>query len=369
VAPSVDPSRGGPARSVPALAAALRDAGVDARLAAAGVRGGGRDALTHWPMRGEIPDARSREALEEAISTADLVEIHSLWNVTTSVAAAICRRRQVPYLLTPRGMLDPSCLNSRRRLKQLYWWAVDRTTIQGASGFHFLTREERGRALMVGSLPDEIVAVAPNGAPDIPNDLPADVITRRFPDLDGRRVLLHLGRLHPIKGVDLQVRALARIPEPERPVLLLIGPDHGAADSIRAAIREETLDRWVRWGGAIYGAERFSLLAEADIVVMTSHYDCNPVVATEAMAVGAAVVATEECSLGMAQQSGAAVVAPREPAALAAEIRDLLSNRRRTTSLRAAARTFASTHLTWPRAIAPLLALYRHLLGGKAAVA
>src|SRR5262249_55884366 len=103
VAPSVDPSRGGPARSIPALTAALRDAGVDARLAAAGVRGDGNYALSHWPVRGEIPDARSRATLDDAISAADLVEIHSLWNGTTSMTAAICRRRQVPYLLTPRG--------------------------------------------------------------------------------------------------------------------------------------------------------------------------------------------------------------------------------------------------------------------------
>jgi glycosyltransferase involved in cell wall biosynthesis len=369
VAPSVDPSRGGPARSIPALAAALRDAGVDARLAAAGVSGDRNCPLTPWQVPGEIPDARSRAALEDAISAADLVEIHSLWNGTTSVTAAICRRRQVPYVLTPRGMLDPLCLSRRRHLKKLYWWIIDRATVHGASGFHFLTREERDRATIIGPPSDELVAIAPNGAPDIPNPLPSGALLRRFSDLDGRKVILHLGRLHPIKGVDLQIRALARIPEPERPVLLLIGPDHGAAGSIRAAIREEALDPWVRWGGEIYGSERFAFLAEADLVVMTSLYDCNPVVATEAMAVGAAVVATDACSLSDAQQCGAAVLVSRQPEVLAAEIRDLLGNRRRTLALRATARQFASTHLTWPRAVAPLVALYRHLVRRKAAVA
>jgi glycosyltransferase involved in cell wall biosynthesis len=151
-------------------------------------------------------------------------------------------------------------------------------------------------------------------------------------------------------------------------VLLLIGPDHGAAETIRATIREERLEPWVRWGGEIYGAERFALLAEADAVVMTSLYDCNPVVATEAMAVGAAVVATEECALGTAHRHGAAVVVPREPAALAREIRDVMTNRCRTSDLRTAARRFATAHLAWPRAVTPLLTLYQRLLGMKAAV-
>jgi glycosyltransferase involved in cell wall biosynthesis len=102
---------------------------------------------------------------------------------------------------------------------------------------------------------------------------------------------------------------------------------------------------------------------------MTSLYDCNPVVATEAMAVGAAVVATEECSLGTAQQFGAAVVVPRQPAALAAAIQDVIGNRRRANALRAAARQFASAHLTWSNAVVPLLALYQRLVGTKAAVA
>jgi glycosyltransferase involved in cell wall biosynthesis len=338
---------------------------VDARIAAAGIAGDGNIALTHWALRGEIPDAPSRAALAEAIGSADLVEIHSMWNGTTSMAAAICRRKQVPYVLTPRGMLDPSCLSRRRRLKQLYWWTIDRATVERASGFHFLTEEERDRAVMVGPPPDGMVTIAPNGAPDIPTDLPAHVLREKFPDLDGRKVLLHLGRLHPIKGVDLQVRALARIPEPWRPVLLLIGPDHGAAETIRMTIREERLEPWVRWGGEIYGVERFALLAEADAVVMTSLYDCNPVVATEAMAVGAAVVATEECALGTAQRHGAAVVVPRRPAALASEIQDVMTNRRRASALRAAARQFATTHLMWPRAVTPLLTLYQRLLGMK----
>jgi glycosyltransferase involved in cell wall biosynthesis len=368
VAPSVDPSRGGPARSVPALAVALRAAGVDAKIAAAGIQGDGNIALAHWRLRGEIPDARSRAALADAIGQADLVEIHSLWNGTTSMAAAICRRHHVPYVLTPRGMLDPSCLSRRRRLKQLYWWTIDRATVEGASGFHFLTEEERDRAVMAGPLPGEIVTIAPNGAPDIPADLPAHVLRQKFPDLDGRKVVLHLGRLHPIKGVDFQVKALARIPELERPVLLLVGPDHGAAETIRTTIRDERLEPWVRWGGEIYGAERFALLAEADAVVMTSLYDCNPVVATEAMAVGAALVATEECALGTAQRHGAAVVVRREPGVLASEIQDVMTNRRRTSALRAAARQFATTHLAWPRVVTPLLTLYQRLVGMKAEV-
>jgi len=341
---------------------------VDARIAAAGIAGDGNVTLTHWALRGEIPDARSRAALADAIGQADLVEIHSMWNGTTSMAAAICRRKHVPYVLTPRGMLDPSCLSRHRRLKQLYWWMIDRATVKRASGFHFLTEEERERAGMVGSVPDGMVTIAPNGAPDVPVSLPDHILRDRFPDLDGRKVLLHLGRLHPIKGVDLQVRALARIPEPERPVLLLVGPDHGSADAIRTAIREERLEPWVRWGGEIYGAERFALLAEADAVILTSLYDCNPVVATEAMAVGAAVVATEQCALGTAQRHGAAVVVPRQPAAVAREVRDLLGNRRRTNALRAAARQFAQTQLTWRCAVAPLLTLYQRLLNLKPAV-
>ncbi len=368
VLPSVDACAGGPARSVVLLAEALRLAGIETIVAAAGACGPLSIGINHLAMPGEIPNAKSRAKLAEAIRRSDIVEIHSVWNGTTSVAAALCRRVGVPYVLTPRGMLDPVCLRNRAAMKMVYRWLIDGVTIQGANGFHFLSEEERERAVVGRSLADDMVAVAPNGTPELPDPLPGGVIESRFPELAGRQVVVYLGRLHPIKGIDLQIQALARMREAERPVLLLVGPDNGTWLQLKALARREGVAPWVCRGGEIYGPERFTLLAEAGLVLLTSVYECNPVVAAEALAVGAALLATEGCGLAEAAQAGAIEIVPRTVGDVACAIRELLRNPIRRKGLREKAVRYAATRLNWNHIVQPLIGLYERVVDRKIAL-
>jgi glycosyltransferase involved in cell wall biosynthesis len=255
-------------------------------------------------------------------------------------------------------MLDPVCLRTKRSAKKAYGWLVDRETIRGASGFHFLSGEEGQRAVVGRAIrPDEAV-VSPNGVPETRTTPSRGGLTAAFPDLLGRRVVLHLGRLHPIKGIDVQILALAALPKEERPVLLLVGPDCGVWRQLKRLARREGVEDWVRRGGEVYGEQRFDLLAEADLVILTSIYDCNPVVAVEAMTVGGAMLATEGCGLAEAARQGAAVTVPRNPETIACAMRELLADSDRIAVLRQRARQYVEDRLRWDRVLPPLLQLY-----------
>jgi glycosyltransferase involved in cell wall biosynthesis len=331
-------------------------------LAAAGAVGDENLNLHHLPMPGEILTTESKRKLKHAIGKSDLVEIHSLWNGTSSWAAAACRRAGIPYVLTPRGMLDPLCVANRSVSKHIYRLIVDGVNIAKASGFHFLSDEERESALIGRDMSRERVAISPNGVLEPPRNLPRNFITTRYPELSGKRVLVHLGRLDPIKRIEVQILALARIPEEERPVLLLVGPDYGEERRLRSIARREKVEGWVTFGGAVFGDERFALLAEADLVVLTSLYDCNPVVATEALAVGAALLATEGCGLREPATHEAVVVVPANVDAFARAIRRLLGDQSAANALRKRAREHAEAHLGWRNVVKPLLNLYENLI-------
>jgi hypothetical protein len=75
-------------------------------------------------------------------ATFNLAHIHALFSPVSSVAATICRRQKVPYILRPLGTLDPADLRKKRQLKQLYAAILERANLAGAAGIHFTSVQE-----------------------------------------------------------------------------------------------------------------------------------------------------------------------------------------------------------------------------------
>lgn len=359
VVPDVAPSRGGPARSVRALVEAQRAAGHDARLLAAHAEGPATEPLelAGW-LPGEVPSPRGARRLARAIRGADLVHIHSVWNGTSTLAAWLCRRLGVPYVVAPRGMLSERGLASRRWRKAVYRATVDRRLLRGAAGLHFLSADERDGA---HGAPRSVPAVvAPNGVgpcPVVPD--PAWYGAWRPAGTRGRPLALFLGRLDPIKGIELQLEALAALPRAGRPALALVGPDFG----VRLALEREALrlgvagDVWFL--PPLFGPERFHALAFADAVVITSHYDCCPNVALETVAAGGALVATQGSGVSFLADLGAALVLPRDVASLAPVMAGIRQSPELTAVRAETAR--AREALAWPRIVEQLAAFYAEL--------
>ncbi len=362
IVPNIDPKQGGPARSVVALVGALRERKeINVRLAAAGAPES-VDVPLAIRSRWSLLTGESKQRLFDAIGQAEIVELHSLWNGVISFAAKTCRALNKPYLYTPRGMLDPYCLRTRGWMKKLSAWLGEEKNIAGAAGFHLLSEEEKQGLLEVRPyLADRELVVSPNGLGEVPQTIPEGFVSARFPETQGRQTLLFLGRLDEIKGLELALEALALLPAAERPIVLLIGPDFGVEERLKQQAAILGVAPWVIFGGPIYGNDRFSLLAEATLVGLTSLYDCNPVTATEAFAVGGAVLATEGCGLSYAAQAGAAVAVPRTAQAFAKELRDLLADEQRRFMLRQSARHYANRHLNWRKLVTPLVELYERI--------
>jgi glycosyltransferase involved in cell wall biosynthesis len=115
---------------------------------------------------------------------------------------------------------------------------------------------------------------------------------RRRHDLLGRTVVLFIGRLVPVKGLELLLRACAGV-EGLTPVIVGDGP-------LRTELEElaQQLGVDARFCGALGGTDKAAWLAAADLFALPSivlpdgRTDAAPVVLLEAMAVGLPVVTT-----------------------------------------------------------------------------
>lgn len=154
------------------------------------------------------------------------------------------------------------------------------------------------------------------------------------------RLLLFVGRIEPLKGIDTIFEAL-RILKHEQPHLLrnlhlcVIGGDPDAPDSenremarLKALRQMMGIDDLVVFLGAKDQETLNLYYAAAEALIMPSDYESFGMVALEAMASGAPVIASEVGGLAFLVQEGVNGyhVPVREPSALAAKIALLLNS-------------------------------------------
>jgi glycosyltransferase involved in cell wall biosynthesis len=295
----------------------------------------------------------------------DLVHIHSLWNIVATLSAQAARRAGVPYVLSPRGMLDEVCLDRRRTLKRFYAALFERRTIEGGSLLHFLNDAEAGGSRVTWfNYPPHFIA--PNGTNVVAAAVERGAFRRRFPELKDRQLMLFLGRLHPIKGLDLQLQALSKlVPNNPRLLWLLIGPDDGEWQRIHREIQRLGLEGHAQWLGPMMGEERLAALADSDVIVQTSFYECHSMTVGEAMAVGTPLVITDTVNRPEVERAGAGLVVGRDADKVASAVEEILRSPERGELMRAAGRRFAGQHMTWNGIAHEMNAAYREIIYGS----
>lgn len=235
----------------------------------------------------------------------------------------------------------------------------------------------RDRADLVwhcGAEPDR-VRIAPCGV-DLQRFKPRDMEQARAAlDLPPppHRILLLVGRIEPLKGIDALIEAVALLREQgafgaDDLTALVIG-GHGEHERQRwnaeqrrlHALRvERGVEAQVRFLGA-QSHDRLPLFyAAADVVTMPSHYESFGMAALEGMACGRPVVATEAGGPTFTIEDGESglLTPPDDPGALAARLALLLDDDVLRESLGESARERA-LQFGWPAVASDILKLYR----------
>lgn len=302
-----------------------------------------------------------------AASGHDILHQHGIWQGFSASVRGWGRRTGRPVVISPRGMLDPWALANSAWKKRVAGFLYENGNLRHAACLHALNESERLSMRRLG-LRNPIM-VLPNGIDPPPARTAAPA---PWSDMlpDGARTLLFVGRIHPKKGINLLLQAMASdAPGADDWHLVVVGWDQaGHAAELKALAQTMPVASRVHFLGPLYGDAKWNALHHADAFALPSHSEGLPMSVLEAWAAGLPVLMTRACNLPEGPAAGAAIEVETSVAALRdglARLIALADNERR--AMGEAGRHLVASRFTWDGIGAQMCATYRWLLSGGAA--
>ncbi len=241
-----------------------------------------------------------------------LVHIHGLWRAASLIAQKVCAFLGVKTVLTVHGQLEPWALNGqgvvKKWKKKLYLHIAAKAFFKHTSLLHAITLSEQKSLQKIFPLSSSVVVPNAINLEDVPTGL-SPVTWEDLP-----RTIVYLGRLHPVKGLDILIRVFMDIADSSAWRLVIAGPQEipAYAEELKKMVSGHHLEGKIEFVGPVYGYEKWQLLANAWVVAVPSFSEVVGMVNLEAASSNTPTITTFQTGLLDWQEGGGLLIEPQE---------------------------------------------------------
>ena len=288
---SLDINSGGPSRSVPMLVKGLVEFGVDVTLMTIRSKNMNVHALEGTTARLKVLEPSfTRKEVTRYLKDENfhLIQIQSMWDWPYHKVMVEARKLGIPYIVTPRGMLEPWSLSQKKWKKKLAWWLYQRNDVQKSVCVFTTAKMEAEHVTNLGITTCK--AVIPNGieTDSYPCKTSVDVVKKQ---------VLFLSRVHVKKGIEVLFEAWKQIhPDYEDWQLLVIG--NGEAEyihSLENRVECLGLKESIKILPPVFGNDKIQIYQESALFCLPSYSENFGMAIAEAMSCGTPVITTTNC--------------------------------------------------------------------------
>ena len=231
--------------------------------------------------------------IKNQIRDFDVVHVHEHRQTLSIIVCYFARRYGIPYVVQAHGSVLP--FFQKEGLKNIFDKVFGFKILYGASKVFALTEVEKEQYLKMGVEEDRIEIVPLGINIEEYSNLPEGGIFReKFNISKDDKLIIFIGRVHEIKGLDLLIDAFKELADSVSDVkLAIVGPDDGYMDALNSRIAECGLSDKVIVTGPLYKREKQEALVDCDLFVMPSKYESFTTSGLEAMACGKPLVLTK----------------------------------------------------------------------------
>lgn len=228
--------------------------------------------------------------IRKTIADFDIIQIHEHRHSLAIATHRYAKKNNVPYVLQAHGSVLP--FFQKEKLKDIFdrLWGFD--ILHDASRVFALTEVEKEQYIKMG-VAEDMIEIVPLGINlEEYNNLPKKGSFKSKHDINVEdKIILFLGRIHEIKGLDLLVNAFDKI-QIDNVKLAIVGGDSGFKDTLDEMINEKNLQDKVLFPGVLTGRDKIEALVDCDVFVMPSRYESFTTSGLEAMACGKPLILT-----------------------------------------------------------------------------
>lgn len=381
VIPTIAKVKGGPTQIILELVKALRENGVNAEIATTNDNGSTLlDVPLHqcleyekvpvWflprfflPTKEFIFSPALTGWLYQNLHNYDLIHTHYLFSYAPTCAAAIARWQNIPYIVTPYGMLTDWALNHQRIKKQVYS-PIERHNLNRAIAIHCATTDE-SRDVRKFHIQTPTFVIPYGVHLPTHRSQARQKLHQVYGIPQQTLIVLFLSRLHPKKRPDLLLQALKTLAQENYDFHLILAgsgePDYctyltNLVSSLGLADRTSI-------PGFVVGEEKERLLAGSDIFVLPSFSENFGIAVAEAMSYKLPVIVTPGVQIApeiAAAQAG--LIAEGEIGALQSAIAQLLTSPSLRQQLGENGKHLVSRQYTWSAIATHLTSVYTAII-------
>lgn len=290
---SIDLSGGGPSRSVPILAKGLAEEGVDVTLLTQRTEQMNLHDLEDTDVKLKAYEKFSAKEIEEWMREEkfDIIQLQSVWDLPYHKVAEMARKQGIPYLLTPRGMLEPWSLEQKKWKKKLALWLYQMNDLKKAACIFTTADMEAEHVHQLG-------VNAPCSV--IPNGIETSGYPCRTDETHIEKRVLFLSRIHEKKGIEILIEAFSKLREEslelrEWSVMIVGNGEAEYIESLKQRVKSKGMEGCIQILPPVFGEAKKELYQNSALFCLPSYSENFGMVIAEAMSCGVPAITTTNC--------------------------------------------------------------------------